>query len=204
LTDTIVGLLRHGQTDWNIDFRLQGITDTVLNETGIAQAHTVGEHLISTAWDAVLTSPLTRAFETARIVTSVANLPDPRIEPKLLERSFGEAEGMTHEEWRTSYPDPHAVPGAETLDELADRAWALLDMLAADYAGSRVLTVSHGALIRKLINLVSSGTLPRDGERLGNASLSLLRHDGKTWSIENYWPQTYSGELTKPAEQPEA
>ena len=204
MTETVVGLLRHGQTDWNIDFRLQGVTDTVLNETGIAQAQIVGEHLIGTAWDAVLTSPLTRAFETARIVTAVANLPDPLIEPKLLERSFGEAEGMTHEQWRTNYPDPHAVPGAETLDELADRSWSLLEMLAAEYSGSRVLTVSHGALIRKLINLVSNGTLPREGERLGNASLSLIRHDGKTWSIENYWPQTYAGELTKPVAQPEA
>lgn len=197
MTDTIVGLLRHGQTDWNIDFRLQGITDTQLNETGIAQAHSVGKHLIGTVWDAILSSPLARAHETARIVCEEAGFNPPIISNLLLERSFGEAEGLTHDEWRANYPDPHSVPGAETLDELADRSWALLDSLAQDYAGKRVLAVSHGALIRKLIGLASDGEFPREGERISNACLSVLRHDGTHWRVQHYWPQTYSGELSR-------
>lgn len=197
MTETIVGLLRHGQTDWNIDFRLQGITDTQLNATGIEQAHSVGKHLLGTSWDSVLSSPLARAYETARIVCEEAGFTQPVINNLLLERSFGEAEGLTHEQWRANYPDPHSVPGAETLDALADRSWALLDTLATEYAGKRVLAVSHGALIRKLIGLASDGEFPREGERISNACLSILRHDGVRWRVQHYWPQTYSGELSR-------
>ena len=194
MTDTIIGLLRHGQTDWNIDFRLQGITDTNLNEVGIAQANAVGKLLKASDWDVLLTSPLTRAKETASIVAEHTGLPQATIEPLLLERSFGEAEGMTHDEWKANFPNHQVVPGGETLDELSDRAWLLLDTLLERHTGQRVLTVSHGALIRKLINLASDGELPREGERLGNASLNLIAHDGQKWRIVNYWLPTYEGQ----------
>jgi uncharacterized phosphatase len=194
LTDTVIGLLRHGQTDWNIDFRLQGITDTYLNEVGIAQANTVGKLLKASDWDVLLASPLIRAKDTAAIVAEHTGMPAAQIEPLLLERSFGEAEGMTHDEWKAAYPNHQHVPGGETLDELSDRAWLLLDTLVERYAGQRVLTVSHGALIRKLINHASEGELPREGERLGNASLNLIAHDGKKWRIVDYWLPTYEGQ----------
>ena len=58
MTETVLGLLRHGQTDWNIDLRLQGITDIPLNETGLEQARTAAEHLVAEDWDFVASSPL--------------------------------------------------------------------------------------------------------------------------------------------------
>jgi uncharacterized phosphatase len=188
LTETVIGLLRHGQTDWNIDFRLQGVTDVPLNETGMRQARLAATAIRSEDWDFVLTSPLSRAKETARIVVELSGLPEPQIENLLLERSFGEAEGLRHEEWRANYPDTNNVPGAETLETLEDRAWRLLDHLAANYAGRRVLTVSHGALIRKLLGMVSQGEFPRDGERLSNASLSIFTHGPDGWRITEYSP----------------
>ena len=193
MTETYIGLLRHGQTDWNIDFRLQGITDTNLNPTGIAQANAVGELLQAADWDVFLTSPLTRAKDTAAIVSERTGLVGATIEPLLLERSFGAAEGLTHEEWKEAYPNHAPVPGGESLDELADRAWTLLDALAERYAGQRVLAVSHGALIRKLLNLASSGELPREGERLGNASLNVIAHNENGWRIHKYLLPTYDG-----------
>jgi broad specificity phosphatase PhoE len=196
LTSTIVGLLRHGQTDWNIDFRLQGIADIPLNEKGISQAEMAGQAIDGNDWDVLLTSPLSRARDTADIVAKHAGFDVIHVEPLLLERSFGEAEGLLYEEWRAKYEDTNLVPGSESLAELAARARLLLDKLAQTYPGQRVLTVSHGALIRKLLRLTSDNELPREGERLGNASMSILKHEAGSWSVIDYAPQT----LQLPAE----
>ena len=187
MTQTILGLLRHGQTDWNIDYRLQGTSDIPLNETGIAQAIAAAE-AIDPSWDVVLASPLSRAVDTANIVANRHQLGEVVLNQLLLERSFGEAEGLHYETWREKYPDS-VVPGGESLAALEARAQKLLQTLVRDYAGSRILAVSHGALIRKLINMVSHGEFPREGERLSNACLSTLIHDGAGWRIENYDPK---------------
>jgi broad specificity phosphatase PhoE len=195
LTKTIIGILRHGQTDWNIDFRLQGVTDIPLNETGIAQARDAAEVIDPNDWDLILTSPLSRAMATAEIVAEANGFAAALIEPLLLERSFGEAEGLLHEEWRAKYADTNVVPGGESLVDLEARANLLLDTLATKYRGQKVLAVSHGALIRKLLRIVSKGEFPRDGERLGNASMSVLVHDESGWRIERYEPRTLHSDL---------
>ena len=159
-----------------------------LNETGIRQARLAATAIHSDEWDFVLTSPLSRAKETARIIVELSGLPDPQIEPLLLERSFGEAEGLKHDQWRANYPDTNNVPGAETLEVLEERAWRLLDHLVTTYSGRRVLTVSHGALIRKLLGMVSQGEFPREGERLSNASMSIFTHGQHGWRITEYSP----------------
>ena len=194
MTKTTIGLLRHGQTNWNIDFRLQGVTDIPLNETGIAQAKLAGQVLAKSAglaWQKILSSPLSRARDTAVMVGVALGIENVEIEALLLERSFGEAEGLSHEEWRLKYPDTNHVPGGESVDQLEARSWVLLRHLQENYAGQRVLTVSHGALIRTLLRLVSAGTYPREGERLGNACLSIFEHTDETgWLISHYEPRT--------------
>lgn len=192
---TTVGLLRHGQTDWNIDFRLQGVTDIPLNETGIAQARDAALVIRPEDWDAIISSPLSRARDTAQIVAQINNLGAAEIEPLLIERSFGEAEGMSHEQWRAKYSDTNTVPGGESLVDLENRAQLLLDTLATNYSGKRVLAVSHGALIRVLLRIVSKGEFPRDGERLGNACLSTFVHENSQWRIESYEPRTLHPDL---------
>lgn len=195
MTKTVIGLLRHGQTDWNIDFRLQGVTDIPLNETGIAQAKDAARALNGADWDQVISSPLSRARDTAEIVAKLTGLGEVTVQPLLLERSFGEAEGLGHEEWRAKYADTNQVPGGESLHDLERRAHLLLDTLASNHSGKRVIAVSHGALIRILLRIVSAGELPRDGERLGNASLSTFVHDGSEWQIANYEPRTLHSDL---------
>jgi broad specificity phosphatase PhoE len=191
----VIGLLRHGQTDWNIDFRLQGVTDIPLNETGIGQARLAAEMISAADWDLILTSPLSRARDTAKIVADAHGFSDFRVEPLLLERSFGEAEGLGHDEWRAKYADTNSVPGGETLVELEARSWRLLESFVENYSGQRILAVSHGALIRKLLGLVSQGEFPREGERLGNASMSIFEHDASGWRIAKYEPRTLHPEL---------
>jgi uncharacterized phosphatase len=196
LTKTVIGLLRHGQTNWNIDFRLQGVTDIPLNETGIAQARIAGQVIAKSAqegnsWDLILSSPLSRARDTAVMVSEALGISGISVEQLLLERSFGEAEGLSHEEWKAKYDDTNHVPGGETLEQLDARAWILLQRLLDQHEGKRVLTVSHGALIRTLLRLVSKGEFPREGERLGNACLSVFEHSLETgWVIASYEPKT--------------
>lgn len=191
MTKTTIGLLRHGQTDWNIDFRLQGITDIPLNETGLAQAKAAASILQAADWDFIASSPLTRARQTAEIVAESLGVSEVAIEPLLLERSFGDAEGMTHEQWKQDFPDG-MPPGGESLEALRDRAHELLARLLDVYRGTRVLTVSHGALIRKLVRVVSQGELPLVGQRFGNTSLSVFVHDQAGWRIESYDPRNLS------------
>ena len=171
MAKTVVGLLRHGQTDWNIDFRLQGVTDVALNETGIEQARLAASALNLNDWDFIASSPLSRARDTADIVASRLNIPEVAVLPLLLERSFGEVEGMLYEDWKANYPDGIA-PGGETEEQLHARTLLLLDELLETYRGTRVLAISHGALIRKVVNLLSQGEFPLVNQRIANASLT--------------------------------
>ena len=191
MTETIVGLLRHGQTDWNIDFRLQGVTDIPLNSTGIAQARSAAKAIPQGYWNFVASSPLTRAVDTAQIIAEQISIPELVIEPLLLERSFGDAEGMTHAEWKAKYPDG-LPPGGESLEVLRMRAIQLLEHLLAQYRGTKVLAVSHGALIRKLVRMVSQGEFPLDGQRFENTSLTVIKHNQNGWQIESYNPKSLS------------
>jgi uncharacterized phosphatase len=196
LTKIVIGLLRHGQTNWNIDFRLQGITDIPLNETGIEQARAAGRAIAELAdlgegWDLILSSPLSRARDTAVMVGEAIGVQGVDIEELLLERSFGVAEGLSHEEWKAKFGDTNHVPGGESLEQLEARAWILLQRLLDHHEGKRVLTVSHGALIRTLLRLVSNGEFPREGERLGNACLSVFEYTLEGgWVIARYEPKT--------------
>lgn len=195
MTETHLGLLRHGQTDWNIDLRLQGSSDIPLNETGIKQAELAAKHLNSADWDLVLSSPLSRAHETAKIVAGELGL-NLVIVPELIERSFGVAEGMSHTEWRTLYESHADIPGLEGLEDLQIRSEALLRLLASEYDGMRILAVSHGALIRVLMKIASEGKYPLDGDRLGNVSLNRFTFLDDIWTVTDYNPISLS-ELSK-------
>lgn len=191
MTETILGLLRHGQTDWNIDLRLQGVTDIPLNATGLEQARIAGSKLNSADWDFVCASPLSRAKVTAEVVAGHLGISEVSIEDLLLERSFGVAEGLTYPEWKAAHPSGIA-PEAESLGDLRDRGHLLLERMLNVYRGTRVLAVSHGAMIRKLLRIVSNNELPAEGDRLSNTSLNILLHDGNNWSVRSYRPESIS------------
>ena len=195
MTETHLGLLRHGQTDWNIDLRLQGSSDIPLNQTGIRQAELAAKYLKAADWDLVLSSPLSRAHDTAKTVAAELGL-NLVVVPELIERSFGVAEGMSHSEWRTLYESHAEIPGIESLEALQTRSEALLRLLATEYDGQRVLAVSHGALIRKLMKIISSGEYPLDGDRLGNVSLNRFTFSDGIWTVSDYNPVSLS-ELSK-------
>ena len=142
MTETKFGLLRHGQTDWNINFLLQGVTDIPMNETGIEQVRLAAQAIYAKDWDVVLTSPLTRAKQTAEIIASHVGFEEIVEHELLIERSFGEAEGLSHEQWRAKYSNLDEIPGGESRTQLAARSQLLLDQVAVQFAGKRVLAIS--------------------------------------------------------------
>ena len=187
MTQTILGLLRHGQTDWNIDLRLQGTTDIPMNQVGIKQIQTAAAQLAGD-WDVILSSPLGRAKHSAQLVADYLGLSEIIEEQLLLERSFGIGEGLTYQQWHEQFSTLDEIPGAESQHQVQTRSKLLLDHISSKFAGQRVLAVSHGALIRFVLSEVSNGEVPPPGERLQNASLHLLRHSG-SWTLDAWAPQ---------------
>ena len=185
MTETVLGMFRHGQTEWNINLRLQGTADIPLNQDGISQVEQASARIGS--WDVLLSSPLRRAVESAKILSRSTGL-DLGISEVLLERSFGIGEGMTYQQWQHRYSKLDFIPGAESERSVFNRSQKLLDQIQADYPGKKVLVVTHGALIRFVLNLVTDNELPPKGERLKNASLHVFRHS-QNWQVDGWAPQ---------------
>lgn len=186
MTNTHIGLFRHGQTDWNINLLLQGVTDIPMNTTGIEQVKTAAKAINRDDWDLIITSPLGRARETAEILGDQLGFDEIGQLDLLIERSFGEAEGMTYEQWKSKFSNLDEIPGGESKSQLIARSSLLLQTFMENHPGKRVLAVSHGALIRTVISISSKNELPRDGERLGNASLNVVSHLDTSWTVTKY------------------
>lgn len=154
---TSLYLVRHGETDWNAQRRVQGGTDIPLNVVGRAQAETTGRLLARREWDGIFASPLSRAFETASIISQQVGLSTPGIVPEIVERNYGEAEGLNWQEIEARFPDGMAVPGRETHEEVAERAIPALIELARQHPQSALIVVSHGGVIRSVLNAVAPG-----------------------------------------------
>ena len=185
--ETVLGLFRHGQTDWNIDLRLQGTADIPMNQVGIQQVQQAALHL-PTEWDIVLSSPLERARRTAEILAERIGAKEVVQEDLLLERAFGIGEGMLYAEWHEKYSQLDEIPGAESTQAVTERARRLLSEVTKRHSGARVLAVSHGALIRFVLSEVTEGKVPPKGERLENASLHVLRLQ-ESWTLEAWAPK---------------
>jgi alpha-ribazole phosphatase len=152
-------LIRHGQTDWNIARRFQGQSDVPLNQTGKKQAQALAERLSSQHIDALYSSDLQRALETANIIRKSECHSDPR----LREINFGDWEGLTYNEIKEKYPDAlterendiykNAPPDGETLEQLCERVQSMLDELYAKHKDQTVLIVAHGGVLQILLCL---------------------------------------------------
>ncbi|MGA1837143.1 histidine phosphatase family protein [Herbiconiux sp. 11R-BC] len=168
---TIFTFVRHGQTDWNFQKRIQGATDIPLNDTGREQAAEAGRMLAAREWDGIVASPLSRARETAEIIAALVGLDAPELVPQLAERSYGEAEGLNAAELAERFPDPLAdVPGREKRSHVVRRVLPALEALAAEHPGESLIVVSHGGVIGSLIRYVTEKALPRQGHAIPNGS----------------------------------
>ncbi len=150
-------LLRHGQTAWNAEHRVQGQLESELDETGHGQAAAVAPLIAAMAPAALWSSDSARARQTAAYVAKEAGL-DPTYDARLREYYLGERQGLTHEEYAAAAPEEFAlfrtgdfdvVPGGETAAQVSSRMVAALgELLASVGPGELAVAVSHGAAIR--------------------------------------------------------
>lgn len=173
---TLLYLVRHGETEWNLERRIQGSTDIPLNATGREQAVRTGRLLGRRSWDAIITSPLSRAVETAEIIAGELDLPAPVILPAIAERAYGEAEGLTDVRLARRYPVGTHVPGRETRDEVAARVIPALLAVAAARPGQHVILTTHGGVIRTVLEAVAPGSRVHRGVRITNGSIHSFRY----------------------------
>lgn len=173
-----LAFIRHGQTDWNREGRLQGSSDIPLNDTGREQARDAEAMLAQWSWDAIVSSPLSRARETARIVAEGLGLPLGPAYDELVERDYGPLEGVPDREVMARWPN-RDYPGAEPLESVVDRCLRGLDRIDADYPNSNVVVVCHGTIMK--YTLIRMTGYPVDV--ILNGTVSAIERDGAGWRV---------------------
>ena len=187
-------LIRHGETVWNQQRRMQGHSDSPLSETGMRQARLLAHHLKQIEFSVLYSSDSGRAHHTARSVAEVTGH-EFVLEPRLRERHFGAFEGLTGSEIEAKYPadyarfksrdQAHVIPGGESASQFRARVSACFHEIAARHAGELVVVITHGLVLDVLYRaaLGIPPELPRIHE-LVNAGINRLRYDGGAWHIE--------------------
>jgi 2,3-bisphosphoglycerate-dependent phosphoglycerate mutase len=196
---TRIVLVRHGETVWNAEMRMQGQLDTDLSERGRRQARRTAQALVGEGIERIVASDLVRAFDTASAIADAIDLPI-ETDTGLRERSFGIFQGHTYAEidarwpaeaarWRRHEP-AFAPEGGESLIEFSARAVAAVTRIAAAARGRTTLVVSHGGVLDCLYRAASGLDLaaPRSWE-LGNASINRLLYTGEHFTLVG-WSDT--------------
>lgn len=145
-------VIRHGQTDWNVSGLYQGHTDIPLNSNGIKQASMLGKKLENINFDIVLSSPLSRAYDTAKICLSGRDIPIV-IDNNLIERSFGKLEGFSPDNFvdcsndlLLDYSKNYSGYNVEPIHNLFKRVYSFLDDLLIKYSNKTILLATHNSI----------------------------------------------------------
>ena len=190
-------LIRHGETLWNAERRIQGQTDIELNAHGRRQAHAAGRWLKDEGAAALYSSDLLRAWHTAQAVGTDCGL-QPQLAPELRERRYGLFESLTYDEAKARHPDEYARFEArepafafsgdgESLEDIHARVVARLQDIASAHAGQTVLVVTHGGvldIVNRFVRGVSLST-PRDFV-IPNAGLNWISVHAGMWQLDDW------------------
>lgn len=177
----LIYLLRHGETDWNREQRLQGREDVPLNEAGICQAHQATAMFDNIHLDYILTSPLSRASVTAQIIADHTNIP-VITELDLIERDFGSLSGTVP----TSGDIFRLTDEAADVESVEDVSARIINVIKKYPSDSSILLVSHGGAINSVLVRAAGKVLGPGRTRLKNACLSCLSYDGISFDILFY------------------
>lgn len=188
-------VFRHGETIWNQQERLQGHGDSPLTERGQHQARQIARRLQSLQPEALISSDLGRARQTAAIIADPLSL-TPHFHPGLRERNLGIFEGLTLEDCRNRYPDEYAawrshdpayaVPGGESVMERTARVISTLEEIATSFQGQRIVIITHGGCLDSLLRHTLHIPLnARRAYKLPNAAFNhfTLQKDPLHWTL---------------------
>lgn len=180
-------LVRHGETQWNVEYRLQGQVQHVrLDEEGVRQSKLLAKRLAKEKIDLIYSSPLERALQTAEMIAEPHGLAIIT-HAGLSERSHGIMDGLTREEIRKNHPEVWKVyegtrempgiAGAETLAQLAERAFISFMEISRQGPGKNIVVVSHGGVNRAIISRLVG--IERSKIRQHNCCINIIKYDGK-------------------------
>ena len=193
-------IVRHGETLWNRERRIQGQGNSELSAVGLRQAIAAARHLATAGCTRLVSSDLGRTVQTAQPIAAATGL---RIDTDagLRERAFGIFEGLTPDQIRERYPDDHAswqlrkpdygIPGGESLVQLRDRVRGAFEALARTAAG-RVIVVTHGGVLDALYRIAANVALdaPRTWQLL-NASVNQIEVERDKWQLGGWGDITH-------------
>ncbi|QWE14558.1 histidine phosphatase family protein [Polynucleobacter sp. AP-Sving-400A-A2] len=202
MSTTKLCLIRHGETTWNAERRLQGHTDIPLNNKGIQQARQMAQAIKNTklSFDALYTSDLKRAADTANAIVELFGV-EARVDSALRERHFGALQGLTIQEAPLLQPTiwqahiardlEHELDGGESIHQFALRVQTVLDKIQEQHTGQTILLVSHGGTLDMVYRIASKQALSTERvASVPNASLNWITHqEGGGWSVER-WADT--------------
>jgi probable phosphoglycerate mutase len=196
---TRICLVRHGETEWNAERRIQGQIDIGLNETGLRQAVAAGRWLKSAGIMALYSSDLKRAWTTAQSIGAQLGLV-PTPVPEMRERRYGVFEGLTYDEAKANHPAGYAAfegrnadydfENGESLHAMFERVTGKLMELAALHPGETIAIVLHGGVLDIINRFVRGNSLetPRDF-LIPNAGINWIAAVDGAWSLKT-WGET--------------
>jgi len=184
---TNFGLLRHGQTVWNKEKRVQGSGNSPLTAEGAELSRQWGRYLATASmdWDLILTSPLQRARDTAKLVNESLSLPI-RVEEGIREQDWGQWEGLTLEQIKKQFPEvmeqsilkgwEFRPPQGESRREVQQRSLKVLSTINSQYAGKNILTISHLGVIKTILYYIENRQfLPEEPKIIHKNRFHLIR-----------------------------
>jgi probable phosphoglycerate mutase len=188
--ETHIYLIRHGETLWNREKRVQGHHDTPLSAEGIEQARRLAKYIKEWPLDAIYASDLSRAVQTAQWLGRDRGL-EVKTSPEIRERYFGEWEGLPIEEVKRRHPDKWlsiwyrgGEYGVERAAETRQRMLAWLEGIVGIHCGQKVAAVSHGGSINAILEHLSQGVYGPGRTRIRNTAVSHLIHRSETgWEV---------------------
>ena len=203
-------VVRHGETQWNVEERIQGHGDSPLTAAGIEQAQAIARRLAGEEFDVLVSSDLGRAAQTARHIAALCGHPIVA-DARLRERDFGVGEGLTYDEIGARYPDAfsrtratdpdYTIPGGESRRAFHERVTAAFEALAREHAGRRVAVVCHGGVLATIYRHISGIPIGEPHKvAITNASYNAFASGEAGWTLES-WDDTAHLPATDPVEE---
>ncbi|HHT88984.1 MAG TPA: histidine phosphatase family protein [Clostridiales bacterium] len=178
-------LIRHGETDWNLIGKVQGREDVPLNETGRRQVRKCAAALKNTEVKIIVTSPLSRAVETAEIISDSIGGSKIIIDDGLIERDFGRLSGISYDS-RKFFDTFGFEDTIEPLDKLSKRLVDCICKYAAKYNNQDIIMVSHGAAINSVIMVLTGGEKGSGKTGLKNACINIITYEDNELILDHF------------------
>ena len=185
VTGTTLCLVRHGETDWNVQRRYQGWADIPLNELGLVQAGLVAAAMADRHWDVIVSSPLSRAYVTAEAIARSVGIDTIATDDELREHGFGLGEGLTLAERQSKWPGD-SWPELEPMDVFRARVLAAMDRIVETHEGKRVVVVCHGGVIGVVLAANTDGEIGTGITVIPNTSLTTVIKNADGWKVIDF------------------